>query len=112
MTSFAIAAGAMLAAAALAFVIAPLVRRGHAPAPPAGAPPPSGSNDDAAEAAIRRYRDARASCPDCGDRPEAGAVFCSSCGRYLPGRCTQCGSDVREAGASWCSTCGESLAAR
>ena len=39
--------------------------------------------DDVTEAFIQRYRDRVATCPDCGERPEPAAVFCSSCGRRL-----------------------------
>lgn len=163
--TLAIALGAILAAAALAFVLTPLVRgwgdstRSSGPLPPrtvgeddedpvaalrevefdretgklsdadyaalrsrytaqaldrmrvAAAAPVAAAPPADAEAAIRRYRDARAACPDCGPRPEAGAVFCSSCGRHLTGRCAHCGGAVRELGASWCSACGGTLAA-
>lgn len=41
-------------------------------------------NDDPAEAAIRRASVARERvCPTCGPRPEAGARFCSGCGRRV-----------------------------
>ena len=163
--ALAIALGAFLAAAALAFVLTPLVRgRGDSTRPSSPRPFRPADEDDEdpvaalrevefdretgklsdadyatlrsrytaqaldrmraaaaspvaaalpadAEAAIRRYRDARAMCADCGPRPEAGAVFCSSCGRYLAGRCVHCGCAVRELGASWCSACGGTLAA-
>src|SRR5690554_5350794 len=33
--------------------------------------------DDVTEAFIRQYRDRVAVCPDCGERPEPAAVFCS-----------------------------------
>ena len=163
--ALAIALGAILAAAALAFVLTPLVRAwGDSTRPSSPRPSRPADEDDEdpvaalrevefdretgklsdadyatlrsrytaqaldrmraaaaspvaaalpadAEAAIRRYRDARAMCADCGPRPEAGAVFCSSCGRYLAGRCVHCGCAVRELGASWCSACGGTLAA-
>lgn len=39
---------------------------------------------DRAEALVRRWREApRAKCPKCGERPEAGARFCSNCGASL-----------------------------
>lgn len=40
-------------------------------------------SDDVAEAYIQRYRGQVATCPDCGERPEPAAVFCSNCGRRL-----------------------------
>ena len=53
------------------------------PVTPAPAPGP----DDAtarAEALVRRWREApRPSCPACGERPEPGARYCSSCGASL-----------------------------
>ena len=42
------------------------------------APPP-----DEAEALIERFRRVVAVCPECGERPEPAAAFCSSCGRRL-----------------------------
>ena len=59
------------------------------PATPAPAPVPAPlvMPDDAtarAEALVRRFRDApRPTCPSCGERPEAGARYCSSCGTAL-----------------------------
>src|SRR5204862_7421404 len=49
---------------------------------------------DELEAVIRAYRAERPACPQCGPRPEPDAAFCSSCGRYLPGSCEQCGRYV------------------
>ena len=63
-----------------------------------------------AESLIAQWRAAPADCPACGPRPESGAVFCSACGRYLPGGCGRCGRDVTESGASYCSGCGAGLA--
>ena len=57
--------GALLAAAALAWVLAPIVRGSRAE-------PVVSSSGDPAER-----------CPACGRRPEAGASFCSNCGRAL-----------------------------
>lgn len=38
-----------------------------------------------AEALVRKWREApRPSCPNCGERPEAGARYCSNCGASLP----------------------------
>ena len=67
--------------------------------------------DDEVEAAILKYRTGRLSCVSCGPRPEANAVFCSTCGRYLPGACGRCGASVTEPGARFCAACGSVLAA-
>ncbi len=50
-------------------------------------------------------------CPTCGPRPEGDAQYCSSCARYLPGACAQCGASVTEPAAQFCSGCGQRLAA-
>ena len=39
--------------------------------------------DAEAEALVRRVREGKLSCSVCGPRPEADAVFCSTCGRAL-----------------------------
>jgi hypothetical protein len=67
--------------------------------------------EDEVEAAIRAYRTGRPSCDACGPRPEEDAIFCSNCGRYLPGHCEQCGRQVGEIGARFCAACGHRLAA-
>jgi len=69
------------------------------------------TGDDEVETAIRAYRKAHPICHRCGPRPEADASFCSSCGRYLPGSCEQCGRRVEEIGARFCAACGHRLAA-
>ena len=72
------------------------------------------SPDDAAdpvEAAIRRARQNQRSCGVCGPRPEPDATYCSSCGRYLPGACSKCGTHVDLVGSRFCSGCGDQLAA-
>jgi len=52
------------------------------PGPAAPAPVASGTPD--AEALVRRWRDMpRPTCSRCGERPEAGARFCSNCGTSL-----------------------------
>ena len=66
---------------------------------------------DEVEAMIRAYRAERPACPQCGPRPEPDAVFCSNCGRYLPGSCERCGRRVEEMGARFCAACGHRLAA-
>jgi hypothetical protein len=69
---------------------------------------------DPAEEAIARFRTSQSTpCPDCGDRPEAGAVFCSSCGRSLAvegsaPRCWMCGANLVE-GSRFCGECGHAL---
>jgi hypothetical protein len=73
--------------------------------------PASGAADDDVEATIRAYRAERPTCNRCGPRPEVDAIFCSSCGQYLPGSCERCGRRVEEAGARFCSACGHRLAA-
>ena len=67
--------------------------------------------EDAAEAAIRAYRSAHASCAKCGIRPETDAVYCSNCGSYLPGKCAGCGVAVTASGVRFCIDCGTRLAA-
>lgn len=66
---------------------------------------------DLAEEAILRYRKRAGGCATCGPRPEPDALYCSTCGRYLPGRCTGCGATVNEPAARFCTTCGKTLAA-
>jgi hypothetical protein len=67
--------------------------------------------DDPAEAAIRAYRAAHATCATCGIRPENDATYCSNCGSYLPGKCASCGVAVTAAGVRYCIDCGNRLAA-
>ena len=67
--------------------------------------------DDVIEAEIRRARSATLSCLTCGPRPEPDAVYCSTCGRYLAGRCAGCGQPATEIGARFCANCGHTLAA-
>jgi hypothetical protein len=67
--------------------------------------------EDAVEAAVLAYRSRLHSCASCGPRPEPDAVYCSSCGHYLPGSCSGCGAAVSEAGAAFCTSCGRQLAA-
>ena len=66
---------------------------------------------DLAEEAILRYRRRTSSCAVCGPRPEPDALYCSTCGRYLPGRCNACGAAVSEPAARFCAACGKTLAA-
>jgi hypothetical protein len=88
------------------------VRLATEPNSPAGTPSVTTESADAlAEEMILRYRRATTSCATCGPRPEPDAVYCSSCGRYLPGRCGACGAEVAQVGARFCASCGRSLAA-
>lgn len=76
--SRALAVGVVFAVACLAYVLYPLVRRGRGRV----------VTDDEVEAAIRSYRATHSgggACLACGPRPEADAVFCSTCGRRLDG---------------------------
>ena len=72
--------------------------------------------DDAVERVIAQARTrGPRSCPDCGDRPEPAAVYCSSCGRALDRpdarpRCWECGADL-EVNARFCGACGVGLTA-
>ena len=66
------------------------------------------------EAAIRRAKEARAAYPACprhGQRPEADALYCSECGRFLGGACAHCGATTLAPGARFCESCGHRLAA-
>lgn len=69
------------------------------------------SADDAVEAAVLAYRAHMRSCTRCGPRPEPDALYCSTCGSFLPGACSSCGATVTEAGAAFCASCGRELAA-
>jgi rRNA maturation endonuclease Nob1 len=52
------------------------------------------------------------SCESCGPRPEPDAVFCSTCGRPLPGgsACDQCGAALQP-DSRFCEACGRQVAA-
>ena len=69
------------------------------------------SADDEVEAAVRAYRAQHPVCDVHGPRPEADAVYCSDCGRYLHDKCADCGALVVERDARYCVTCGTKLAA-
>ena len=73
--------------------------------------PTPADDADPVEAAIRRARDNQRSCGVCGPRPEPDATYCSSCGRYLPGACAKCGTNVDLVGSRFCGGCGDQLAA-
>ncbi len=72
---------------------------------------PSTVSDAEVEAMILAYRAPRRSCATCGPRPEADALYCSTCGRFLAGACARCGASVTEPGARYCPACGATLAA-
>lgn len=72
---------------------------------------PAGVSDAEVEAMILAYRAPHRSCATCGPRPEADALYCSTCGRFLAGECARCGASVTEPGARYCPACGATLAA-
>jgi hypothetical protein len=51
-------------------------------------------------------------CPSCGPRPEADALFCSSCGGRLPApaACARCGTAL-SSDSRFCDGCGSRVAA-
>ena len=69
------------------------------------------AGDDPVEAAVRALRATLPACGDCGVRPEPDAIYCSTCGKFLPGRCESCNASVDEPGARFCSRCGYALVA-
>lgn len=69
------------------------------------------SSIDAVEAAIARAAGNVKCCGVCGPRPEPDAIYCNSCGRFLPGSCGSCGASVDLVGSRFCSGCGTQLAA-
>jgi len=75
------------------------------------ASPAGAALDDEIEAAVKAYRETHVSCPEHGPRPEADAVYCSECGRYLQEKCAGCGAPVTERDARFCVNCGVRLAA-
>ena len=82
------------------------MRRGAATGVSAG-----DAGDDPAEAAVLAYRARLHSCTHCGPRPEPDALYCSSCGTYLAGRCAACDEPVTQPAAAFCNCCGTRLAA-
>lgn len=69
------------------------------------------TGEDAVEAAVLAFKARLKECGDCGPRPEPDAVYCSTCGRYLPGACASCGHAITEPAAAFCTVCGQQLAA-
>lgn len=72
----------------------------------------AGEPSDPIEARVREYRQTHRECTTCGVRPEADAVYCSTCGSYLSRTCPSCQTDVTESSAVFCSRCGTTLAPR
>ena len=67
--------------------------------------------EDPAEAAVLAYRARLHACAHCGPRPEPDAVYCSTCGTYLPGKCARCEAAITQPGSAFCDCCGMRLAA-
>lgn len=76
-----------------------------------GASRSTSSTEDPAERLIARVRARRTDCATCGPRPEADALFCSSCGHYLAATCLRCEAPVIAPDARFCVGCGTALAA-
>ena len=89
----------------------PSAERANAGAASSGGAIGAARPDDAAEALIARIKARGTVCPACGPRPEADAIFCSDCGRYLAAACLRCGAAVGSDQSRFCPECGESLAA-
>ena len=66
--------------------------------------------DDAVESALRAYRARAPRCPEHGARSQAGARFCSECGRFLVAACPRCGARCEREGQRFCADCGSFLA--
>lgn len=78
-----------------------------------------GGSDDLEDLIAARVRKLRApaselspTCSTCGPRPEADAVFCSSCGRTLSAKlpCARCGATLLPS-SRFCEACGRTVAA-
>jgi hypothetical protein len=81
----------------------------------AGAAAPDGSAVapapvDPIEDRVRAYRASHKECRNDGLRAEPDAIYCSTCGTFLDGRCPECGGEVAESSAGYCSQCGATLA--
>jgi len=79
-------------------------------APVPAAAPVAAAAADPIESRVNAMRAAHRECPSCGLRPEPDAVYCSTCGAYLDGRCPDCGRSVTESAAGFCAACGAELA--
>lgn len=74
-------------------------------------PPPNDTTaptDDELDRFIASSLLATVRCESCGERPEPGAVFCSSCGRRFAG-CPACGAEQASTDAKFCASCGAAL---
>jgi len=61
--------------------------------------------------AIRAQGSSYSTCPHCGPRPEADAIFCSTCGCALDARsCGGCAATLPP-GSRFCDQCGTRVAA-
>ncbi len=96
---------------ALAELRAADARAGVTAEPSVAAPASFDGSIDAVEAAIARAAGNVKCCGVCGPRPEPDAIYCNSCGRFLPGSCGSCGASVDLVGSRFCSGCGTQLAA-
>lgn len=82
----ALVVGTLLALAALAYVLWPLIAAAEGRAPQRVPSPDTTGEvaaDDPVEAEIRRARQQLRVCSTCGPRPEPAARYCSRCGRLL-----------------------------
>ena len=73
--------------------------------------PKSAAPADAVEVALQNYRATHPTCATCGAAAVADALYCATCGSYLPGRCDGCGIAVTATGVRYCIGCGRRLAA-
>lgn len=67
--------------------------------------------EDPAEAFIAHVKSKALACPSCGPRPEADALCCSNCGRFLGSSCPNCGAAPESERSRFCVECGAALAA-
>lgn len=102
--------GTLLALAGMTLVLGPLLSE-PIPLSPRQSVRMTERVTDPVEAAIQRARETQKACETCGPRPEPDAVFCSTCGSYLPGACASCGVKVETSASSYCGHCGHQLAA-
>ena len=61
---------------------------------------------DPIEARVREYREMHRACTTCGVRPEADAVYCSTCGAFLDRSGPRCAAPVTEPSSSFGPPCG------
>jgi ribosomal protein L40E len=96
--------GIAVVAVAIYYVLRPVFDPGVAETLPAQAG--DGTEDSGEGPAGAR------TCPRCGPRPEAGAVYCARCGRRLGAAapCRRCGARLA-VDALFCADCGARVAA-